>query len=231
MPRSYDVSVVVPWHPSDVHRERAWRWVRARYAAAHPAWEVVEGVGGVPWCKAAAVADGLTRASGDVLVVADADVWSDNLATAVAVLAAGVPWVIPHRLVHRLTEDSTALVLAGSDPAGLPTDERPYIGWPGGGLVVIRREAWQIAPLDPRFCGWGLEDSSWAHCLDVLIGPHERLDADLYHLWHPPQARLSRRVGNTESEQLWQRYRRSRGRPDRMAQLVAEGRTAWPASP
>jgi hypothetical protein len=228
MARRASTSVLVPWAGGCEHRERAYRWVRERLTLTHPHWEVVEGSGGEPWCKAAAVEDGLTRASGDVLVVHDADVWVPNLAAAVAVLEAGAPWVMPHRLVHRLNREATGMVYAGANPHDLrlPYDEDPYIGWPGGGVVVLNRADYQRAPLDRRFVGWSGEDASWAYALDTLVGPGERLDADLVHLWHPPQPRMNRRFGSHQSQALWHRYRRARDRPDRMAALVAEGRLA-----
>lgn len=198
--------------------------MKARYETAHPSWEVVEGLGGNPWVKAAAVADGLSRASGDVLVVADADCWTDGLAEAVALLD-NAAWVIPHLTVNRLTPESTEAVLAGADPAGVHDwDQAPYHGWAGGGFIVVRRHDYEQAPLDPRFAGWGLEDASFALAAETLIGPHLRLTWPLWHLWHPPQARMNRRIGNPQSEALWRRYRRSRGRPDRMRALVDEGR-------
>ena len=200
--------------------------MKARYSAAHPDWEVVEGVGGEPWVKAAAVADGLSRASGDVLVIADADCWCDGLQAAADLLrSASVAWVVPHLTVHRLTPRSTEQVFAGADPADAHDfSEAPYHGWAGGGFIVIRRADYERAPMDPRHIGWGLEDASFALAADTLIGDHTRLAWPLWHLWHPPQPRQSRRVGNARSEALWRRYRRSRGRPDRMEALVEEGK-------
>jgi len=222
------VAVVVPWRPGCPHREAAWEWVQARYAARHPGWDVVASA--VPhgdWCKAVAVADAVARTDADVLVVADADVWSDDLARAVDVLTAGAAWVVPHRALYRLDEARTASVLAGgpldaTDAAGLA--ERPYAGHPGGGIVVIRHETWDQVPLDPRFVGWGHEDDSWRYALDGLIGGHEQLTGPLWHLWHPPQPRLRRRIGSHASAQLGERYRRSG--PARLQSLAAEARHA-----
>jgi hypothetical protein len=219
-------SVVVPYYPSDEHRERAWRWVRDSYARSYPDWEVVEGQGGSPWVKAHAVADGLTRASGDVLVIADADVWSNHLDDAIAALDEGASWVIPHHLVFRLTREATAVVIEGGVPiAGLDTadcEQEPYPGWAGGGIVVVRRSDYLRAPLDPRFVGWGQEDASLAIALDAIVGHFTRLPFPLLHLWHPPQPRMSRRIGSQAGEALWTRYRAS-ARRGRTAALVAEG--------
>lgn len=163
--------------------------------------------------------------------MADGDVWCDGLAAAVEVLEAGAPWVIPHLTVHRLNEAGAERVYAGEDPAVVAEyAEAPYHGWAGGGLVVFRRESWDAAPMDRRFEGWSSEDDSWASALDAICGQHVRLSAPLWHLWHPPQPRLNRKVGSAESAALWSRYRRARGRPDVMARLVAEGRPDGPCN-
>lgn len=205
-----------------------------RYAAHHPTWEVIEGQGGFPWRKAVAIADGISKASGDIFVIADADVWCDGLQDAVDALDTS-PWVIPHRLVYRLNEAATNALydFPQLDPSAIGTmpdmlEELAYIGWSGGGIVIIQRDAWDVAPMDPRFCGWGQEDVSWGFALDALVGDHERLHADLWHLWHAPQARLNRRTGSDAGHALAQRYRAARHKPDQMAALVAEGSTEWP---
>lgn len=197
---------------------------------------MVEGRGNQPWRKAVAIGNGINKARGDILIVADADVWCDGLEEAVGELGSA-PWVMPHRLVYRLDQNATEALydlayLHPRDVCGpsFTPDEPPYIGWVGGGISVFRREAWEKAPMDPRFVGWGSEDVSWGHALDALVGDHERLHADLYHLWHPPQDRISRRVGNDYSESLWHQYRAARHRPEVMARLVDEGRSAWPTT-
>lgn len=180
--------------------------------------------------KAAAVADGLERATGDILIVADADVWVDKLDEAVGVFQAGMAWVIPHRLVHRLNQEATERVLEGAEPASAAQDggydQQPYTGWAGGGVAVLRRVDYERAPMDPRFVGWGSEDASFALALDCVLGRHTRLDADLWHLWHPPQPRMNRQVGSPEGEDLWRRYRKAARNRDRMLALIDEGRRA-----
>ncbi|MEU3020076.1 hypothetical protein ABZ635_22075 [Nocardiopsis sp. NPDC007018] len=188
--------------------------------------EVVVGEHEGPWCKARAVADGLSRASGNILVVADADVWSPGWGDAVDLVQAGVPWAMPHGPVRRLTHAATQEVLDGHDPhADMDLTQRPYEGWPGGGLVALTRDAYEVAPLDPRFVGWSGEDESWAHALRALAGEGWRGNAPLWHLWHPPQERMSRRWGSTAARALASRYARART-PGRMRALVDEALSA-----
>jgi hypothetical protein len=212
-------AVVVPCRLDDEHRAAAWSWVRNRYADIHPAWEVVTGTCSGPWVKATAVADALTRTDADRLLIADADVWSDGLSWAVDALD-DWPWVIPHHAVHRLTEAATAAVLAGG-PLGGETTQHPYKGYPGGGFMAVRRDVYERAPLDPRFVGWGQEDQAWHLALRRIAGHGPRGRANLWHLFHPPQPRLSRQTGSEASAALLHRYQRA-NTAEKMADLIAE---------
>lgn len=194
-----------------------------------------------PWCKAAAVEDGMlsSRFDADIVVVHDADCWSDGLADAVSNVAESLTrrnipqWAIPHGDVHRLTPAATAEVLAGRDPhPGMPLvphhdggHTRPYGGMAGGGIVVLTRDAYEQVPLDPRFLGWGGEDESWGLALTTLLGPPWRGDAPLYHLWHPPEERLNRHVGSAATRALTVRYQyAAKDGPAAMRALVDEAR-------
>lgn len=226
-------TVVIPWRPVDQHRAAALAFVEAHYAEHHPEWPVVlaELDEGAPWSKGAAVGAAMRSiAWDDVTVIADADVFvaPSALDRSVAAVSDGVPWARPHRLVHRLSPESTSTVLAGSDPVGLPLssdnmrDSRPYRGYDGGGITVIRRSTYHDVPIDLRFEGWGHEDESWGEALRTLIAHPLRGHGDLWHLWHPPQARSSRSSGSIASIELRRRYERARKRREDMRALVNE---------
>lgn len=204
------VSVVVPWKPDGGPRDRAWEWVRERYATLYPDWEVVQGTcEGEEWRKGEAVADALTRATGLTLVIADADcvLPSPALPEAVEMVTSGkAPWVVPHTMVHRLDRDSTDAVLL-SDPAtdalSGDTIRTPYTGYAGGGFVIVDRCAYEAVGGIPRaFIGWGSEDEALALILDTLVGPHGRLPHDLWHLWHPPGQRLGSPAARANRQRL-----------------------------
>lgn len=158
-----------------------------------------------PWRKAVAVNNAIRRASGDVLIVADADVWCDGIDAAVAEVVSGAPWAVPHNRVARLTHKATADVLAGGALGG-DTIEKPYPGIEGGGIVVMHRDLWRLAPMDPRFVGWGQEDEAWGIVLRTYGGKIRRHKSTLWHLWHPPQERESRGIGSEASMALFRRY-------------------------
>jgi hypothetical protein len=111
-------------------------------------------------------------------------------------------------------------------------EEKPYIGYAGGGIAAMPRATYADVPIDPRFEGWGQEDASWALALTRLVGRPWRGSAPLWHLWHPPQPRRERAIGSDANEELWLRYRRAKP-ADVMRELVDEAREAtWltPAS-
>lgn len=204
------VAVLIPYRGGDEHRARALEFVRERYAEEHPEWPVVIGtVDEGPWVKAAAVADALRQTNAEILIVADADVWTDGLSRAVAAVRHGKAWAIPHGSVYRLSEDATERYLAGASYKSLPLSEPAYRGVEGGGVVVVRRDVYEECPLDPRFVGWGNGDESWSHALRALFGPPARGRSVLVHLWHPPQQRATRNYGSVESRALRKRYVRA----------------------
>lgn len=162
--------------------------------------------------KAKAIFDALAQTDADVLVIADADVWSDGIGEAVAAVEQGdASWGIPHWLVKRLREDGTE-------------EERPYPGIEGGGIVVLPRGVMLACPPDPRFVGWGQEDESYGVALTHIYGPPWRGNADLLHYFHPPQPRMTRRRGSSESWDLRKRYFNARFEAGAMEALVAEAR-------
>lgn len=227
-------ALIVPWRGGDPDRERAWAWLSAWWVQNWPDWDLVMGnAPDGPWCKAAAVADALTRTDADLLVIADADVYVPGIGKAIDLVTRGsVTWTMPHMRVYRLSKAGTdRLMTTGQVPppgrvapprGGWPAGERmiaeSHKGKIGGGCVVLPRRLYELAPMDPRFLGWGQEDEAWGRALTVLAGAPWRVPEPLWHLWHAPPARvgpdappghsrLSRAVGNRAGLLLYHRYR------------------------
>lgn len=219
------VAVLVPWRTDDKVRLAVWAWLVQRWQQWCPDWEIVTGAcPDGPWSKGAAIADALAQTSADVLVIADADVWCDRVASAVTAVEEGkAKWAVPHRLVKRLSEDATRRVLDGREALDRVTDfTETHEGRAGGGVVVVSRDVLEGVPMDPRFTGWGQEDESWAVALRTMAGEPWRSDADLFHLWHPPADRQTRAVGSAESLARYRRYQAAAGNQAQMRTLVAE---------
>lgn len=229
--RSHDalVTVVVPLSITCEHRERAWAYVRERWAKDHPNWPIVVGLCTDLWRKAVAVTNGVHAApEGSIVIVTDADVWTPGISESVDPVRSGRPWSKPHSRFVRLTEAATERVLAGADLesiGGIATNraERPYRQTLAGGVVVLPRETALEVPGDPRFTGWGGQDTSWGTALRTLAGAPHVGNLTTYHLWHPPQERVARNVGKPENEALKERYLAARKYPKVMRELIAEG--------
>lgn len=227
------VSVVVPWREGCWHREQSWRWVQQQYAATFPSWEVIVGRSADgPFSRSQAIIDGATNISidADVIVVADADVWPADRSCFIEAIDAAreTGWAVPHRLIHRLSEQSSYRFMGGAPLDGLELDtsnrqdSKPYVGHATGTLLVILPDVlFEVSP-DRRFVGWGQEDDAWAFALRTLVGSGHRGTADLVHLWHPPQERKNRRIGNEESQKLFLRYQFANRKPDLMRALIEE---------
>lgn len=227
-----DVLVAIPWASWCEHRQAALAWVARQWAGIGHVGIRLGKPNSDTWCKAEAVANAIADQPGDILVITDADVWTDGVTEAIARVVNGAPWVIPHHRVHRLTQAATTDVLNGRSPdPGMPLDPFTeglpgiaYTGVMGGGIVVCRRDVYDTCPLDPRFTGWGQEDEAWGLALRCLYGPPVRLSEPLWHLWHPPQPRLNRGTGSEAGMALYKRYARAKRRPDQMRALIDEGR-------
>ena len=221
------VEILVPWRDVGCpHRRAALDWVVSRLLAAGWQTSVVADGSHGPWVKANVVMPAIERSTADVVIVHDADVWvSDGLQGAVKALRAGFAWSVPHRAVNRLTAASTAAVLAGAEPDDGDLEEVPYLGVAAGGVVAVRRDVALDTPMDPRFEGWGGEDHAWGFALHGLHGVPWRGDAPLWHLWHPPQPRVDRKVGSHRSEQLRRRYLMAALEPEMRA--IVEEAKAW----
>lgn len=232
------VSVLVPYRTDDGgRRDQALACTHRWWGEHHPDWEVVYGSpGDGPWCKATAVCHALRASTGELLVIADADVICPGVADAVTAVAGGAGWAVPHYRVVRLTPDATDRVYAGGtlpEPAPGTTRRHPavrptviaeaYRGVVGGGMVVLPRSLYERVPLDPRFTGWGQEDESWGMGLTVLAGEPWRGPGSLWHLWHPRSERMTRSVGNLAGLELFRRYRAATSPASMLAVLSETG--------
>lgn len=218
-------AVIVPWRPDGAERTRNWAWLRTQWETY--GWDIIEGhCPDGPWVKAHAVADALTKTTADILVIADADIWCPDIHLAVKALQHGATWAVPHRKVYRLTDRATTQLVDGATTwqrlGHPPLDQAPYNGIAGGGIVAIQRDLYEQAPFDPRFNGWGGEDSAAGITWTALAGPPRRGTAPLWHLWHRPQPRLSRVSGSRESMALLNRYKTARHDPALLQALIRE---------
>lgn len=216
--------VVIPYTGGCQHRERALRWVTARYRESFPDWTIVIAHYGKRGVKASAVMPAVKRCRSDLVLVADADCWTDGIARAVAMVEEGAPWAVPHGQVFRLTKEGTDALLAGESWDQQELDRPPYVGYEGGGITIAPRKTLLSVPMDEHFDGWGQEDQSWGLALNALAGGSWRGSTPLIHLWHPPQQRMTRKWGSVASRERYRLYMAARRNPHKMRELLQEYR-------
>ena len=225
------VSILVPFR-DDGHRQASMEWIVARWRHHWPEAEVIirPDDGRDPFSKSVALQACAADATGDVLILLDADTWCDvpTIRHAVEVAAEGA-LVMPGKVAHRLGQDVTDRLLA-SDPACdwptiLPSEVEQSVR-PVGFLHVLSREVWDATNgYDPRFRGWGGEDNVFTYAVETLVGPVVRLTGTLYSLWHPRPRDNGRRIWAGQTERngaLIQQYVKARGNRPRMQALVRE---------
>lgn len=190
------VTVVMPWRDQgDKDRQASKEWLVGWYQRRFPDWHVMMADSEGEWSKPEAINNAVAMAPSEVVVVTDTDVFPDSrsvLRTAVR-HALTAPWVVPHGLVHRLRAEPTRRILEtyGASYPSTPLVRAPYLGVPGGGLFVVRRSRFlATGGFDPKFLGWGGEDTAWGVAADCLLGQHLRYPhVNLMHLWHEPGLR------------------------------------------
>lgn len=193
---SLPVSALVAYRPTaDGHRDEAWRRKVLPYLELVCDEVIVESPepsgDGSPddFNKPAAINAARRRATGDVLLVADADTYPGDVRSMVSLLNTPwkrVPWVLPERYV-KLNREATHDALYGPPR---PFSEADY-EWVGRGVswsagVVVRASDFDaVGGFDERFSSWGADDVAFALTMNALVGPVERHPCACYHYWHP----------------------------------------------
>lgn len=185
-----NVSVIIPISLNDEPRAQAFHWIKKYYEKMFPEVELCIGVSNEkPFSKAKAINEAVKKSKGEILVIADADLFFDPslLKEAIQNLE-NRAWVIPFRTVLNISPESTKELLNLEPqwpiPINLETRARPYAA--NGGINIVPRQHFEkVGGFDERFVGWGGEDDAFAVSLNNLCGYVKRLNGVLYHLWHP----------------------------------------------
>lgn len=190
------VVILVPRREDNGPRDAAWEWCKARWERLFPDWPIYEGhhLTG-PFNRARAV-NTAARLAGDwdLAIVIDADIFlrASQVQAAVdrAAATGKVTWA--HRRWRGLHEEWTTRTIADQRDFGPELDgtdmdilvERTNpISW--SCCIVFPRKVWDdMGGFDERFVGWGFEDMAVQSLVAGLYG-HERIEGDVYHLYHP----------------------------------------------
>lgn len=210
--KGHGISIVIPFRKSKKYPRQTenFKWLRKYWRKQLPGAQIVVGTDRseqLSFSKSAAVNDGVSRATGDVLVIVDADGYIS--VDAVLYCAKEIRrareeghrlWYVPYRQFYRLTEQASNKVLESCpcDPYLFPTPPNPEdiqsrLGsgagrghWYGALIQIVPREAFDcVGGWDERFRGWGGEDHSIMRATDTLYWRHKTLPGQVLHLWHP----------------------------------------------
>lgn len=223
-----DAIVVMDWRDTGCpYRQRAYAYTRAWWEALGLGVLLVDS-GGEAFSRAQAFNLGAMIAKPPVLILADADAVpaeARQVAEAVLHAQANRRTVYPYQRYVRLTQGASAALV----------EHRPAAGWTVewemrdsvGALMIVPRERYLDAGgCDPRFTGWGFEDTAWAITTTTLHGEPLRIRGDLLHLWHPWHPDSWVNAGTSETYQdnaaLLDRYRDAAGDESRLRALREE---------
>jgi glycosyltransferase involved in cell wall biosynthesis len=246
------ISVLVPFRPDEEGRAATWAWLEHYWRWSLPGAELIVGTDdGKVFSKTWAVNSAAKQATGDVFVIMDADAYIDSRAITEAASAcrAAKSWWMPYQGFWRMRKDVSDRLLStkAEQPMQLELPPKPgdvqggesawdhaYAARGRGALcTVMPAEAFRtVGGMDPRFRGWGGEDTAFAAALDELWC--RRSYADRYeaaHLWH---SRIGEGTG--ASGRMWEgqtqprsgrrlknNYLRAVGNPRVMRSIVDEG--------
>ena len=183
-----NVSVIIPISLNDKPREQAFQWIKKFYETMLPEVELCIGVSNEkPFSKAKVINKAVEKSKGDILVIADADIFfSPSLLEESIKHLETHAWVIPFKYVLNLSKKSTHDLLETKPqwpiPIEIETRQRPYAAMEGG--IFPRKHFETVGGFDERFVGWGGEDDAFAASLNILCGHVKRMETTLYHLWH-----------------------------------------------
>lgn len=188
--------LIVPRRKDDGHRDRLWAWARRRWEKYHPEFEIFEGHHDRGLFNRSAAVNTAARLAGDwdVGIVIDSDIFlrqsQVEQAVAKAYKSGLVTW--GHRRWRGFHESWTTRTLDDRKDFGAELDREDMdlliertnpISW--SCCIAFPRKVWDdLGGFDERFIGWGFEDMALQSVVVGLYG-HERIEGDVYHLWHP----------------------------------------------
>jgi hypothetical protein len=153
----------------------------------------------------------VSKATSDVVVVADADTIPDETALSLAVQnPVGV--VYPFDRYRYLTEASVAL------PESQWVVDREYRQSVGGMVVATRTTYWALGGQDERFARWGYEDNAF-HLAASTLSTVSRIPGVVHAFGHDADRDLSAENPGRSRCQL---YRFAEGKPDVMRELIPQ---------
>ncbi len=216
------ISLILPYKPTDAHRERTLEWSLERYRKVFPEFEICVGVNKDDlFNKSKAVNEAVRKSTHDILCLADADALFDrdlvirSLALIDEVGCVKVPNVsgIYGTGCIALQQESTEDLFNASLPLNsieVSYDYRKVANH----YALVKKECFNtVGGFDENFQGWGFEDNAFFRALEVYYGQHTPVNGQVFHLWHPssPEQKLAKGSMRKTSGnwKRWKRYKKA----------------------
>lgn len=167
-------------------QERQWLWDQTKPYLEELGYPIYIGEpNGEAWNRSQSI-NNAARAAGDweVALIGDGDTIPDEVSVkrAVSWVEIGGGAARPHLERVMLNAIGSQILLRRGHHA--LSNSHLDKQWAGGGLLVVRRDAWDaIGGYDENFIGWGHEDSDFNIRMLATVN-WERLPGVSWHLWH-----------------------------------------------
>lgn len=247
------LSLLIPFSTTDPERKKSFEWLLNYWKYELPAAEIIIGKSKSDiFCKGEALNDAVSRSTGKVFAILDADAYLDGqvldyCADRILEELDNGLWYVPYRRLYRLTQGISESIRKSDprNPLRLPPvvpqrfientgNSIKYGNRFGAMLMMFPRQAYEtIGRFDERFKGWGGEDIALLRTLDTVWGKHKTTDNSIMHLWHPF-------YGSTYKDRRWAgqdkgeanawlniKYYRAFRNPSLMRELLKEYQQIW----
>jgi len=225
-----DISIIVPYKPDGGYRDMNWSWIKRRYSCLMPNAEICIGNdNSEPFSKSSSINKAANFASGDILIIADADILFDPIQVEAALNnLSSYAWITP--FVNRIElGEKDSMELISKDP-NVDIENISFsdykITQPGvGSICILKHEAFDIVKgFDERFKGWGGEDCAFEMSLETLCGQrYQPPGSKIWHLYHPQPVTLTYQSPTYPANYaLYERYLGANGKVELMKALIDE---------
>ncbi len=225
-------SIIIPFNGEPSRKEAA-SFVIRYYCEAYEYEVITCDSGEGLFSKAQAINNGAALATGDTLILADADtiITPEQLDKGI-----NESWCIPFNRCLNLQPEDTELVIR-QNPLEVPfwayTPRKVREKWTyAGGVNIVSREALDlVGGMDPRYLGWGGEDESFCRAVSTMHKPAVIIPGDVYHLHHetdPTQRKFTKKGGGFH---FYQQYRWCTSKPERMQKILEDSHKGYTPNP
>lgn len=204
-----NLSMLVPFRAQEgnEYRNTILEWMLRRLSAVFPEVEIIVEPGPLDGTFNGSVArnEAFKKSTRPYLAFVDSDTIFDRSTVENALeylMQPGSTWSLPYNEFHVLDQESGKAILSSevdivlseqtlSDELTLYDPPRNIDhGSPMCGLYMISADNYRkMGGFDERFFGWGFEDWAFRIAADNRVGPCQRFDAPVFHIWHPVKAK------------------------------------------